>query len=65
MYANGAKIVKLPTVGTLHILTTGYVYWENDGVWDKNKRRMTDHRVPIGKLIDRDAGTMHANGKLF
>ena len=61
MYANGAKIVKLPTVGTLHILTTGYVYWENDGVWDKNKRRMTDHRVPIGKLIDRDAGTMHPN----
>jgi transposase len=37
------------------------VYWENDGEWDPNKKRMIDHRISIGKVVDRNAGTMHPN----
>jgi len=35
MYAGKNTPIELPKKGYLHILTNGYVYWENDGKWDK------------------------------
>ena len=33
MYAGKNTPIELPKKGHLHILTNGYVYWENDGKW--------------------------------
>ena len=50
MYAGKGESVALPTTGHLHILKTGYVYWENDGKWDNAKKQTVDGRVSIGRL---------------
>ena len=52
MYAGRSEAIALPQTGHLHILKNGYVYWENDGKWDKTQKRMVDKRVSIGKLCD-------------
>ena len=65
MYAGKNTPVELPKTGHLHILTNGYVYWENDGKWDKEARRMRDSRVSIGKMADAEKGLFYPNRKYW
>ena len=65
MYAGKNTPIELPKKGHLHILTNGYVYWENDGKWDKEARRMRDSRVSIGKLADAEKGLFYPNRKYW
>ena len=37
MYFGKSDPIPLPTVGHLHILKNGYVYWERTSSWDKKK----------------------------
>ena len=65
MYAGKNTPIELPKKGHLHILTNGYVYWENDGKWDKDAKRMRDSRVSIGKIADRERGLFYPNKKYW
>lgn len=65
MYAGGAKTVPLPKVGRCHILKNGYVYWEDDGKWNSEKKRTIDHRVSIGKLVEGSRDRLYPNKKYF
>ena len=68
MYSGMEKSVKLPKKGRLHILRNGYVYWEDDGKWDNEKKMTVDSRVSIGKLDPKDPGMMFPNrryGEIF
>ena len=65
MYAGKNTPIELPKTGHLHILTNGYVYWENDGKWDKKARRMRDSRVSIGKIADEDQDFFYPNKKYW
>ncbi len=38
MYFGKSDPIPLPTVGHLHILKNGYVYWERTSSWDKKKK---------------------------
>ncbi|MBQ6133483.1 MAG: hypothetical protein IJI65_04985 [Lachnospiraceae bacterium] len=40
MYAGKSGSVPLPTVGHLQTLKNGYIYWEDGGKWD-NERKQT------------------------
>lgn len=65
MYSGKGEPVPLPTVGHLHTLKTGYVYWEDDGRWDNEKRQTIDSRVTIGKLDPNHKGMMFPNRNYF
>ena len=65
MYAGKNTPIKLPKTRHLHILTNGYVSWENDGKWDKTTRRMKDSRVSIGKMADAEKGLFYPNKKYW
>ena len=41
------------------------MYWENDGKWDKDAKRMRDSRVSIGKIADRERGLFYPNKKYW
>ena len=51
----------MPTTGHLHTLKTGYVYWEDGGKWDNEKRQTIDGRVPIGRIDPDHKGMMFPN----
>lgn len=65
MYAGRGQTVPLPKTGHLHVLKTGYVYWENDGRWDKEKKQPEDTRVSIGKIDPTDKQRMFPNRKYY
>lgn len=51
----------MPTTGHLHTLKTGYVYWEDGGKWDNEKRQTIDGRVSIGRIDPDHKGMMFPN----
>ena len=65
MYAGKNTPIELPKKGHLHILKNGYVYWENDGKWDKESKRMRDSRVSIGKIADAEKSLFYPNRKYW
>ena len=65
MYAGKGESVALPTTGHLHILKTGYVYWENDGKWDNAKKQTVDGRVSIGRLDPNNKNMLFPNKNYF
>ena len=65
MYAGKGESVALPTTGHLHILKTGYVYWENDGKWDNAKKQTVDGRVSIGRLDPNNKYMLFPNKNYF
>ena len=50
MYAGKSESVPLPTIGHLHTLKNGYIYWEDGGKWDNERKQTIDARVSIGKI---------------
>lgn len=65
MYAGKNKPVPLPTTGHLHTLKTGYVYWEDGGKWDNEKKQTVDGRVSIGRIDPDHKGMMFPNKNYF
>ena len=55
----------LPTTGHLHTLKTGYVYWEDNGKWDNEKKQTVDGRVSIGRIDPAHKGMMFPNRNYF
>ena len=65
MYAGKNEPVPLPTTGHLHTLKTGYVYWEDDGKWDNERKQTVDGRVSIGRIDPDHKGMMFPNKNYF
>ena len=65
MYAGKNDPVPLPTTGHLHTLKTGYVYWEDNGKWDNEKKQTVDGRVSIGRIDPAHKGMMFPNRNYF
>ena len=65
MYAGKSESVPLPTTGHLHTLKTGYVYWEDGGKWDNDKKQTIDGRVSIGRLDPEHPGRMFPNKNYY
>ena len=65
MYAGKCDPVPIPTVGHLHTLKTGYIYWEDDGKWDNAKKQTIDNRVTIGKVDPDHEGMMFPNKNYY
>ena len=64
MYKGRSSIVKTPTSGekgSIHILTTGYVYLATEYHWDKESRQPREKRYSIGKIVDGDRTHMYPN----
>lgn len=65
MYAGKSDPVPLPTTGHLHTLKTGYVYWEDGGKWDNQKKQTIDGRVSIGRIDPDHEGMMFPNSNYY
>ena len=65
MYFGKSDPIPLPTTGHLHILKTGYVYWEKTSSWDKVKKQPAPGRVSIGKLDPDNSDQFFPNKKYF
>ena len=65
MYTGKSDPVPLPTTGHLHTLKTGYVYWEDGGKWDNEKRQTIDGRVSIGRIDPDHKGMMFPNRNYY
>ena len=65
MYAGKSEPVPLPTTGHLHTLKTGYVYWEDGGIWDNKRKQTVDRRVSIGRIDPDHKGMMFPNKNYF
>ena len=65
MYAGKSGSVPLPTVGHLHTLKNGYIYWEDGGKWDNERKQTIDSRVSIGKIDPDHEGMMFPNRNYF
>ncbi|MBQ7607533.1 MAG: transposase [Desulfovibrionaceae bacterium] len=67
MYAGKTGIVQIPSVGEhekIITLPNGYIYYATESHWDKEKGRMVDNRVGIGKIDPEHPGMMFP-GKRF
>ena len=65
MYFGKKDPIPLPTVGHLHILKNGYVYWERTSSWDKKNKRPAYGRVSIGKLDPDNKTQFYPNDRYF
>ncbi len=65
MYFGKSDPIPLPTVGHLHILKNGYVYWERTSSWDKKNKRPAYGRVSIGKLDPDNKTQFYPNDRYF
>ncbi|MDO4664202.1 MAG: hypothetical protein Q4A59_04895 [Erysipelotrichaceae bacterium] len=65
MYFKKYDSLPLPTTGHLHILKTGYVYWEKTSSWDNKNKRPKYGRISIGKLDPEDSTRFYPNDKYF
>ena len=65
MYAGKSESVPLPTIGHLHTLKNGYIYWEDGGKWDNERKQTIDSRVSIGKIDPDHEGMMFPNRNYF
>lgn len=65
MYAGKTSSVPIPNVGHVHINSKGYVYWEDDGKWDNERKRTVDGRKSIGKVDPDSKGHMFPNKEYF
>ena len=65
MYAGKSESVPLPTIGHLHTLKNGYIYWEDGGKWDNERKQTIDARVSIGKIDPDHEGMMFPNRNYF
>lgn len=65
MYFGKSDPIPLPSTGHLHILKTGYVYWEETSSWDKTKKQPAAGRVSIGKIDPDNPKQFFPNKKYF
>lgn len=65
MYAGKSESVPLPTIGHLHTLKNGYIYWEDGGKWDNERKQTIDALVSIGKIDPDHEGMMFTNRNYF
>lgn len=65
MYYGKSDPIPLPTVGHLHILKNGYVYWELKSSWDKKNKRPAYGRKSIGKIDPDDKTRFYPNKTYF
>lgn len=65
MYAGRGETLPLPNEGHLHILRSGYVYWEDDGRWDKDCKCRKDTRRSIGKLDPSNKKRFYPNNTYY
>lgn len=65
MYYRKSDPIPLPTVGHLHILKNGYVYWELKSSWDNKNKRPSYGRKSIGKLDPDDKTRFYPNDTYF
>lgn len=66
MYTDKRSLVSIPTPSNgakIYILKNGYVYYATESYWDKEKKRMIDNRVIIGKVNDDNKNLMYPNSR--